>query len=56
MNSACSSPGRSPTEDEWFLAISERILARRNPEKLVQEAAWAWVARVDRVVDAIIGG
>jgi len=33
-------------------AIRERILMRRNPGKLVDEAVW--FARADRVIDAVM--
>ncbi|HEY2538578.1 MAG TPA: hypothetical protein VGI28_03635, partial [Stellaceae bacterium] len=38
-------------EDERFLATRSRILARRNPAKLIREAVEA--ERVSRVLDAL---
>jgi hypothetical protein len=39
--------------EEWFLATRSRILARRNPQQLIEGAVW--LARVDRVLDAMGG-
>jgi hypothetical protein len=51
LNSTSSLRLRSPAEDERFLATRKRIMARRNPEKLVREALE--MERMNRVLDAI---
>jgi hypothetical protein len=36
-----------------FLATRDRILARRNPARLVEDAVWC--ERIGRVVEAVMG-
>jgi hypothetical protein len=39
--------------EQRFLATRDRILARRNPAQLVEDALWC--ERIDRVVEAVMG-